>query len=72
MKAYKFELLVLDHENIGIDEMKETIEATRYVYPKVMDIQEADIGEWDDKHPLNKKNTVKQEYDRLFRKAKGW
>ncbi len=52
MKAYKVELLVLDHENIGV--CKETFrEDFEYLFPRVMSIQSKEIGEWDDDHPLN-------------------
>jgi hypothetical protein len=69
MKAYKVELLIVDHDEIGPDEMKIVIENTRYpnhcISPDVMDIKSADIGEWSDNHPLNYTNCI-AEYKRLF------
>lgn len=70
MKAYKVELLIIDHDGLGEDEIKEVIENTKYpnycINPEVKKITSADIGEWDDDHPLNKKSTSEQEYLRLF------
>jgi hypothetical protein len=66
MKAYKIELLVVDHENCGEDEIIFYLENVKYIYPSVMSIQSKDIGEWDDDHPLNKIDTAKQTYDDLF------
>lgn len=57
MKAYKLEVVIIDHDNLGQDEIKEVLENTRYpnwcISPKVIDLKETDIGEWDDNHPLN-------------------
>jgi len=63
MKAYKVELLVLDHANIGVcaETFKEDFE---YLFPRVMSIQSKEIGEWDDNNPLNRGD--KQFYDKLF------
>lgn len=63
MKAYKVELLVLDHENIGV--CKETFrEDFEYLFPQVMSIESKEIGEWDDKHPLNRGDI--EFYNNLF------
>jgi hypothetical protein len=63
MKAYKVELLVLDHENIGV--CKETFrEDFEYLFPRVMSIQSKEIGEWDDDHPLNRGDI--EFYNNLF------
>lgn len=52
MKAYKIELLVIDHENIGV--CKETFKYNfEYYSSRVMSVQGEDIGEWHDNHPLN-------------------
>ena len=66
MKAYKIEVLVIDHENTGIDEIKELLTNARYINPIVMDVKDAEIGEWCDEHPLNKHDTHLKEYNRLF------
>ena len=59
-------VLVIDHSGYGPDEAKLNIENEKYTNPHVMSVEEADIGEWTDEHPLN--NTKKQaaEFKRLF------
>ena len=75
MKAYKIEILVIDNENIGSDDIKETIENVSFpnhcLVLKVKNIIEKDIGEWHDNHPLNKKATCDNEYKKLFVETKG-
>ena len=66
MKAYKLEILVIDHEQHGPEEIKLCIENEKYMSPSVMNIEEVDIGEWSDNHPLNKHSTAENEYRRLF------
>ena len=66
MKAYKVELLVIDHEEIGAKDIKILLEDSRYLNPHVKRIEVADIGEWDDDHPLNHPDTADAEYKRLF------
>lgn len=65
-KAYKIEVLVIDHKEMGEKEIVQALENTRYVYPRVMKVQSADVGEWSDDHPLNKRATSEAEYRRLF------
>lgn len=70
-KAYKVELLIIDHEQIGIDEIWRVIENTKYpnhcITPDVKRISGESIGEWSDEHPLNHKATALAEYERLFK-----
>lgn len=70
MKAYKVELLIVNHDNLGSDEIKEVIENQHYpnhcIAPNVMNIVEKEIGEWNDDHPLNYVGSVFDEYQRLF------
>lgn len=66
MKAYKLEILVIDHEDIGEEEIKELIQNTRYINPIIKNVDSADIGEWSDDHPLNKRESADEEYERLF------
>lgn len=72
MKAYKLEILIIDNDNIGGTNIIEVLENQHYpnycISPIVKDIVEADIGEWHDDHPLNKKSTYDIEYKRLFKK----
>jgi len=70
MKAYKIEVLVIDHDGIGDDNVGRVLTNANFpndcISPFAMSVQSADIGEWHDDHPLNKFDTMKQEYDRLF------
>lgn len=69
MKAYKVELLVIDFDEVG-EEIKTIIEDQKYpnycISPSVMNMQSVDIGEWDDSHPLNKKDKKKDFYQQIF------
>ena len=73
MRAYKITLLFLDFEDIGPQEAKSLIENARLpnrIDPgTVMDLQEADIGEWSDDHPLNKRATMFEAFRSLFDKG---
>ena len=70
MKAYKVELLIVDHDGLGAFNIRDAIENVNYpndcVCPKVMTITDADIGEWTDEHPLNHRDKMVAEYKRLF------
>ncbi len=70
MKAYKLEILIIDLDKVGKDEIVSILENTKYpnwcISPDVKSIEEADIGEWHDDHPLNKKASCDEEYKRLF------
>ena len=69
MKAYRVVLLVVDHDGVG-DGIKTEIESVRYpnhcLSPMVMAIEEAEIGDWRDDHPLNNRTLLNQEFHRLF------
>ena len=62
MKAYKLEVLVIDFEKLGSEEVKLCIENEKYMNPSVLSIDEIDIGDWSDDHPLNKNTTDKKFY----------
>ena len=66
MKAYKVELLVLDHNDMGEEQIEFLLENVKYLYPSVMSIESREIGEFYDDHPLNKMDTYKQAYKELF------
>lgn len=72
MKAYKVEILVIDHDELGADGIEQELENTKFanhcMHPKVMDVEEADLGEWEDSHPLNQRDGQREEYERLFPK----
>lgn len=59
MKAYLMKVLVVDCENMGSDSVKLYIERAKHAQsPTVLSIQEADIGTWNDDHPLNSYKTM--------------
>ncbi len=70
MKAYKLEVLVLDFDNLGGEEIISVLEDTRYpnrcINPDVKSIVEKDVGDFDDDHPLNNKETSEKAYHELF------
>lgn len=66
MKAYKVEVLVLDFEQYGKEQIELMLENVRGLFCSVHDIKEADIGEWTDDHPLNHRTTSGEEFKRLF------
>ena len=70
MQAYKVELLIIDHDGLGADGIREVLEDTHYpnrcISPKVQSIEGKDIGEWTDGHPLNKRDSVDTTYKKLF------
>jgi len=70
MRVYKIEVMIIDFDNIGGDEIKDVIENSKYpnrcISPDVMDIKSVEIGEWSDDHPLNNMVTHESEYKRLF------
>lgn len=69
-KAHKIELLIIDHDDVGIEEIKDIIVNIKYpnhcISPEIMDSKTVDIGEWTDDHPLNFHDTTEEEYKRLF------
>ena len=74
MRAYKITLLFLDFDEVGPQEAKALIENARlpnHIHPgMVMETQEADIGEWSDDHPLNKRATMASAFAELFPSVK--
>ena len=74
MKVYKVTLLIVDHDALGSDDIATTLENARYpnrcISPDVMAIESRDIGEWRDDHPLNYRDKIKSEFERLFAVAK--
>ena len=72
MKAYKLEVLIIDHDSVGEDLIVSILENQKYpnhcLSPQVKVITEAEIGTWTDYHPLNKRATCDAEYDRIFKK----
>lgn len=74
MKAYKVELLIVDHDELGPDEIVVTLENTKYpnwcIDPIVLTTEEADIGDWEDTHPLNYSTGLRSNTEKFFKDAK--
>lgn len=70
MKAYKVEILIIDHDNVGATGVRDTLCNANYlndcIVPRVMSIMVTNIGTWSDDHPLNQQETSAAEYRRLF------
>lgn len=70
MKAHLLQVLIIDHDHLGVDEVERVLEDTRYskhcIIPHVIKSQTADIGDWDDDNLLNHNDTQATEVDRLF------
>ncbi len=73
MKAYKIEVLIIDHDELGeegiLDEMENVNYANDCISLNIKSIESRDIGEWHDDHPLNKHETADAEYQRIFNKS---
>jgi FKBP-type peptidyl-prolyl cis-trans isomerase 2 len=67
MKVYKFEVMVLDFEDMGEEEIKHLLENNRFLHAHAMSAKSKEI-EWDDDHPLNKCGTMARAYADLFAK----
>lgn len=70
MKAHKVTLFIIDHDELGADEIKHVLENHKYpnhcMSPDVKSVETVDIGTWSDEHPLNIHDTASAEYQRLF------
>ena len=69
-KMHRIVLFVIDHEDIGQNEVKMLVKDNRYVSPNIKDIRTADIGEWDDDHKLNKTKSTIQDFENYFPELK--
>ncbi len=72
-KVHKIEILVVDIDDVGAEEIKSVIKDQKYpnycISPRVMMIQTVET-EWSDDHPLNKWATMAQAYRDLFSDCK--
>jgi len=57
VKAIKIEVVVVDFESYGADEIASMISGHRDLLSMVISKQEVDIGDWTDDHPLNQDST---------------
>jgi hypothetical protein len=70
MKAHLLQVLVIDHDHLGVDEVERILEDANYpngcIAPNVIKSQTVEVGDWDDDNPLNHSDTQAAEVDRLF------
>jgi hypothetical protein len=70
MKVHLLQVLVIDHDALGVDEVERILEDANYpnrcIAPSVVKSQSAEIGDWDDDNPLNHSDNQVAEVDRLF------
>lgn len=71
ISVFKVELMIIDTDNIGGEEIKEMIENQKYpnycISPRVMQVEKREIQGFGDKHPLNKLD-CEEEFNKLFNK----
>jgi len=70
MKMHKFEIYVIDHENLGPQSFMNELEYLDYVSVRADFQGTADIGEWEDSHPLNFRDTKIKEFRKYFKEVK--
>lgn len=70
LNVYKVELMVMDFDNIGRDEVIELLENTRYpnrcISPTVAHVEQRVVDNWTDNHPLNNTSSHISEFHKLF------
>jgi hypothetical protein len=68
-QVHKLEILIIDHDGLGADEVQSVLEETHYpnrcIRPHVLKIQTRQV-EWSDEHPLNNVNTFDAAQEELF------
>ena len=68
--VYKVTLAIIDHDELGTEEITDVLENTKYpnycIYPDVLTIEGKDIGEWDDQLPINYTDRRRSEINKLF------
>lgn len=69
MKMHKFEVYVLDSENLGADNIVSELDQNRYFSVVVKAQETTDIGEWSDDHELNMSSTSLERYRSYFKKT---
>lgn len=65
MKVYKYVVSVLDFNNAG----EEFAYHAENHGGRVMSVESREIGEWDDNHPLNRLDSERKEFERLFNES---
>jgi len=68
-KIHKVTLLIVDHDDLGADGVKDVIENVHYpnhcIGPSVMQVDTREV-EWTDDHPLNKRDTWRATFASMF------
>ena len=63
--VYKIEIMVIDFEKSGEQDIRDCLESCKYVNPTVVSMESREV-EWSDDHPLNKHDTSEKAYQELF------
>lgn len=70
VNVYKVTLLIVDHDDIGVEEVKAVLENQNYpnhcIHPDVMAVDVRTMSEWNDKHPINDTRMRETEFIRMF------
>lgn len=70
MYAHKVELLVLDADNLGADEVQSVIENTNYpnrcISVSALKMHSIKVYDWSDEHPLNNRNSQHEAVKIMF------
>lgn len=66
MKLYKITAYIIGFNGLDGDTIRSALKNHRYISPSELEIEEADIGEWDDEHLLNYKTTPVKEFEKYF------
>lgn len=68
-QIHKLTVLIVDHDELGADEVKQVLENQRYpnhcLGPHVMQMETREV-EWNDDHPLNRGDTQAETFGKMF------
>lgn len=67
MKLHKLTVYIFDHDEYGPEEYRTLIEDHKHITSHVIIEGTADIGEWDDDHPLNKHSANQLTFEEYFK-----
>jgi hypothetical protein len=69
-KVHKVVLLIVDHDQLGADEVRTELENVNYpndcIHPRVMHVETREV-DWDDDHPLNSTRKQAAAFEELFK-----
>lgn len=66
MLVHRFEIMILDHSNMNVEQIKDELEYIDCFHVSVVKTDTREIEDWTDDHPLNKNVGWKEEYERIF------